>query len=96
MNNKTPAEVLRNMFSNYSRLDPPAQEDWFKLYVAVEDFLFFQLCGEPLFTREDVELLRETLPADVLHLGYQYEEEPQAYLHDLADRIEARLPPEKD
>ena len=46
------------------------------------------------FTREDVELLRETLPADVLHLGYQYEEEPQAYLLDLADRIEALLPPE--
>lgn len=45
------------------------------------------------FTREDVELLRDTKCSDVLHLGYAYEEEPEAHLNDLADRIEALLPP---
>ena len=46
------------------------------------------------FTREDVELLRETVPTDVDQLGYAYE--IQSYLHDLADRIAALLPPEEE
>ena len=53
------------------------------------------LHGQPFgFTREDVTLLRENLPADVLILGFASTEHAQAMFLDLADRIEALLPPE--
>ena len=37
-----PIEILRNLFSNYSREDIEGnQGDWYKLYDAIEDVLFF-------------------------------------------------------
>jgi len=46
------------------------------------------------FTREDVEMLRSTLPADTLILG-KSEEQAKWELQELADRIESLLPPEE-
>lgn len=100
----TTAEILHNIFSDYSREEPPEQKEWFKLYDTVENVLLCELSNadKPKPTKrtntklENLELLFERTMHNMftqVSLNSPYVSVTSAALFDLqqAIRIQRRL-----